>query len=328
MFDSLIRINLAMAVALTVSLGLIHAADADVIFDWVEVGNTGNAADSTGYGAVGYRYGISPHEVTNAQYTQFLNAVAASDPNGLYNEDMGTDARGGITRSGIDTEYTYSTKANMADKPVNYVSWYDAARFTNWMTNGQGNGDTESGVYTLTGPSSISGITRDLNNWRQVFIPSEDEWYKAAYHQPSSEGGDVDDYWLYATASNDVPDQATADSNGNINNVDKTNVANYSSGAGNTVTTVGSAGPDSKSFYGTSDQAGNVFEWLENTPSHRFRGGSWGFDESFMRSTNPLGATSTSELSTVGFRVATSLPEPASIALLAIGAPMLLRRRR
>jgi hypothetical protein len=95
-------------------------------------------------------------------------------------------------------------KANMGDKPVNYVSWYDAARMSNWMTNGQGSGGTESGVYTFDGVDSISGITRDLSNPNQVFIPNEDEWYKAAYHQPFAQGGDADDYWLYATQSNSL----------------------------------------------------------------------------------------------------------------------------
>ncbi|MBM3861501.1 MAG: hypothetical protein FJ395_17895 [Verrucomicrobia bacterium] len=32
--------------------------------------------------------------------------------------------------------------------PVNFVSWYDAARFTNWLTTG----NTESGVTPLLAP--------------------------------------------------------------------------------------------------------------------------------------------------------------------------------
>ena len=46
-----------------------------------------------------YAYYISKYEVTNAQYAEFLNAKAASDPLGLYNASMGSDATfGGITR--------------------------------------------------------------------------------------------------------------------------------------------------------------------------------------------------------------------------------------
>jgi formylglycine-generating enzyme required for sulfatase activity len=62
-----------------------------VTIDWVTVGLPGNMADEqTGFGAVDYTYRISKYEVTNAQYVEFLNAVAASDPNGLYNSEMAT----------------------------------------------------------------------------------------------------------------------------------------------------------------------------------------------------------------------------------------------
>ena len=86
----------------------------------------------------------------------------------------------------------YTAKPNMGDKPVNFVSWYDAIRFANWLNNGQGDGDTETGAYTLLGgtptPSNGSSITR--NPGATWFLPSEDEWYKAAYYQPAAQGGD------------------------------------------------------------------------------------------------------------------------------------------
>lgn len=306
-----------------------------VSMDWSTVGNAGNAADpTTGFGAVGYEYRIGAYEVTNAQYAAFLNAVALSDPNGLYNTNMGSNARGGITRSGSDGSYTYSVKPNMGDKPVNYVSWYDAARMSNWMTNGQGSGGTESGVYTLTGPTSISAITRDLSNPNQVFIPTEDEWYKAAYHQPFAQGGDSDDYWLYATMSNSVPTVASATSIGDVANPGQS-VVNYLSGAdwngqnGN-VTTVGSAG--STSFYGAFDMNGNVWEWNETLigSSRGLRGGSFGDGvEIVLRSTfRNDDFFPTLESNWSGFRLASPVPGPGSVALVVVGAPLLARRRR
>ncbi len=313
----------------------------------VPVGNAGNAPDqlwpinnptNLQFGAVAYDYRIGTTEVTNAQYATFLNAKAASDPLGLYNTDMGSDARGGITQSGSDGSYTYATKPNMADKPVNYVSWYDAIRFANWLNNGQGSGDTETGAYTILGgtatPSNGSSITRNAGaTW---FLPSEDEWYKAAYHQPAAQGGDSDDYWLYPTASNTAPTIATANSVGDVSNPGA-NVANYLRGAvwnspdGN-VTTVGSAGPLSDSFYGTADQGGNVFEWNEvlisgSYPDRGMRGGAWGFNTNGLAASNRVVNFPSNESFLVGFRVAT-VPEPGTLLMGALGMVALLLWRR
>ncbi len=108
-----------------------------VTIDWTPVGNAGNAADSTGYGAVAYNYGIDKYEVTDSQYAAFLNAVAATDTYGLYNANMGSQVYGGIMQSGGPTSHSYSVKPGYENLPVNYVSWGDAARFANWLQNGQ-----------------------------------------------------------------------------------------------------------------------------------------------------------------------------------------------
>ena len=74
------------------------------------VGDPGNAADTTGYGAVAYKFQIGKYDVTNAQYGEFLNAKAASgDPRGLWNDSMSSDANGGINRSGSGP-YKYAVK--------------------------------------------------------------------------------------------------------------------------------------------------------------------------------------------------------------------------
>jgi len=173
----------------------------------VLVGNPGNGNDPlTGslYGGVADAYRIGTTEVTNAQYVEFLNAKAASDPLALYNTSMGSDARGGITRSGVRGSLTYAAKTNMGNKPVNYVSWYDSIRFANWMHNGQGTGDTETGAYTLLGgtPTPSNGLSIARNTGATWFLASENEWYKAAYHQPAAQGGAGANFWLYPTATN------------------------------------------------------------------------------------------------------------------------------
>jgi len=338
MSRSLTSLFLGGAICLCVPL---MAPAALITIDTVHVGNLGNANDSTGFGAVGYDYRIGTTEVTNAQYAAFLNEKAKSNPLGLYNPNMGSSARGGITRSGVSGSYTYAPKTNMGDKPVNYVSWYDSIRFANWLHNGQGLGDTETGAYTLLGGTAtpINGLSITRNVGATWFLTSEDEWYKAAYYQPTADGGDADNYWLYPTKSNTDPTLATADSVGNISNPG-TNVVNYFRGAdwngqdGN-VTTVGSAVPLSESFYGTSDQGGNVWEWNEALISGSFRGlrgASWFNDvfslQSSLRVNNIDPAV---ESERYGFRVAT-VPEPSTLVLAACGGLTALacgyRRRR
>jgi sulfatase modifying factor 1 len=263
--------------------------------EMVPVGNAGNSADSSTYGAVSYPYSIGKYEVTNAQYAQFLNAVAVTDPNALYHPNMGSNARGGITRSGASGSYSYVVKGFMGDKPVNYVSWYDALRFCNWLHNGRPPGEqdsatTEGGAYTLTGATSVAAGddpthgANGRNAGARFWLPGEDEWYKAAYHDPANAGADANgtaDYWLYPTKSDGAPTVATADLDGNVDN-DTANIANYDRGAdwngqnGN-VTTVGSGGPGSASFYRAFDMGGNVWEWNEQTigGNRGLRGGSW-----------------------------------------------------
>ncbi len=300
-------------------------ASATVTVEFRTVGNAGNAGDPNtfGRGGVAYEYRIGTFEVTNAQYAEFLNAVAASDPRGLFNANMGTNPRGGITRSGADGSFTYAVKPNMGNKPVNFVSFFDAARMANWLTNGQGSGSTESGVYTLNA-NTLTAITRNLSNPNQIFLPTESEFIKAGYHQPASQGGDTDNFWRFATRSNSSPTVASATASGEIANPGATTV-NYGSGAdwngqnGN-LTTVGSAG--NTSFYGAFDMNGNVREWIQDTAFNQgFRGQMggdlfsgfnanpslvFGLDPAFVNYTVP-----TAEGSDLGIRFAS--PEPAAI---------------
>ena len=133
---------------------------AGITYDMVNVGNPGNANDTTGYGAVNYLYSIGTYDVTIGQYTAFLNAVAATDTNALYNASMATDLNvAGISRSGSSESFSYSVITNggsIANRPITYVDWRDAARSANFMSNGQPTGavsstTTENGAYDLTG---------------------------------------------------------------------------------------------------------------------------------------------------------------------------------
>ncbi|MEX0865901.1 MAG: SUMF1/EgtB/PvdO family nonheme iron enzyme [Pirellulales bacterium] len=337
-------VPLAMFVSLQV---LVSRADG-VTIDLVTVGNPANSADSTGFGGVAEVFDIGKYEVTNDQYAEFLNAVAKTDTHALYHTNMGANYAGGITRTGSSGSYTYSVKDNMGDKPVNYVSFWDAARFANWLHNGQPTGSqtagtTEDGAYALGGVTAPDNSTITREPGAMYFLPSHDEWYKAAYHHPQADGGDSDDWWDYPTRSNDSPTPATADSVGNISNPGE-NVVNFDKGAewndeeGN-VTTVGSAGALSASYYGTFDQAGNIFEWTDTiTGTQRItRGGSWKFSWDLAASGAPASLGPTGALDIFGFRVAAVhvppavVPEPRAALLALIGGLILWaywRRRR
>lgn len=149
------------------------------LFDLITIGDAGNANDNTGFGTVSYAYKIGKYPITNALYCDFLNLTALSDPNGLYNTNMGTQPYGGITRSGVSGSYSYSLRSNMANKPVVYITWTDAARFANWLHNGAGSSSTENGAYTMN--AARTDVLK--NPGASFWVPSEDEWYKAAFYK-------------------------------------------------------------------------------------------------------------------------------------------------
>ncbi len=194
--------------------------------EFVTVGDPGNAADTSngGHGSVPYVYQMGKYDVTVGQYCQFLNAVAKTDAYGLYNSGMATDMPTiKIAQSGSSGNYTYTVTggcSQAANCPIFDVTWGDAARFCNWLQNGQptgveGTGTTETGAYTLNGnATNWMAVTR--NSTATYVIPSENEWYKAAYYKG---GGTNAGYWGYTTQSSTVPI--------NILSTTGTNNANY-----------------------------------------------------------------------------------------------------
>ena len=299
----------------------------------VTVGNPGNAADARAgtdsfggatYGAVAYSYKIGTYDVTVAQYTAFLNAVAATDTYELYDAQMAldTDYTGNIsliTRFGSSGSYTYAVAGSMGNRPIVFVSWFDCARFSNWISNGQPSGaqistTTENGAYTLNGATSDNNVAQNATNPNTGLapthrLPTENEWYKAAYYSPNYGGTGVGGYYVYATKSNSQP--------GNSAGADYVNHANYSrSDANYGSTNVGAFG-GSPSFYGTFDQSGNVYQWndLDGTAGginhvgtyygylRGHRGGDWYSDASGISYANN-GRGNTSKVRNFGFRLA------------------------
>jgi formylglycine-generating enzyme required for sulfatase activity len=337
-------------------LGGVAAAQAQaqpVVIETVPVGNPGNpgeqsrlqSADPTFYGGVAHTYSMGKFEVTAGQYTAFLNAVAATDTHSLYHTRMDYDAdpsRQGcnIKRQGAPGSHTYSVAPDWADRPVNYVSWADAARFANWLHNGQPTGPqslatTEDGSYFINGaPESNDGLLEDVVREPDAtwVIPTDDEWYKAAYHKNDGVTGN---YWNFPTGtdsfallSNDLVDpdpghHATYRISGD-----------FTVGAPYWRTEVG-AHENSVSPYGTLDQGGNVMEFTETVgmifETRRMRGGSWNMGGSTLFVTEIDDVMhSSDQFNDLGFRLVNLAPAsqhvPAASAsgLLALGVGIAL----
>lgn len=316
----------------------------------VPIGNPSNLADTrydpSGVGSVSYNFRMGKYEVTNAQYAEFLNGVDPTGANSLelYIPEMTSAAVGGIVRDPSAANGSkYNVKPGRHNNPVIYVSWFDSIRFANWLHNGQGSGDTENGAYTIR-PGTPGYYTITRNPGARWWLPDEHEWYKAAYHKNDGVTGN---YWDYPTSTNAIPN---SDQPPGMDAPDPSNTANifmddgiangYDDGYAiidstqNFLTDVG-AYTFSTSPYGTFDQVGNVVEWIEKLdPVSLYyrdsRGSSWWlFGGAAAAHASFSGfAFPTNKNSFVGFRVATSIPEPSAMCLAMMAMSGIVRRRR
>ena len=259
----------------------------------VRVGNPNNPKDpGTGFGSVADEFSISTYETTVGEYVTFLNTVATSPTapdyiQALYQNAMaGGEKTGALITQTLDAgAYVYAASSDpvgdfpgktRADLPVAFVNWFAAARYANWMSNGgTADANTETGAYNLNG--AMTGVFEKQDGAR-YWLPSEDEWYKAAYYDPTKNG--TGGYWTYATQSDSLPNYDTSGTNSA--NYDDERPRNFK------LTPVGTY-VNSSSYYGTYDMTGNLWEWNDGVvlaptsgqpgqdqPDARIiRGGSW-----------------------------------------------------
>ena len=295
----------------------------------VTVGDPDNKPDVwTKHGHVERTFSIGLHDVTAEEYCAFLNAVARFDdpfdPHFLYDPMMGLDeAVKCIACSEINGIRTYSIIKEPTDEPgvdrgkfpITYVDLDSAARFCNWLQNGQPVGlqaraTTEEGSYKLLS----SGISANPNaTW---FLPTEDQIYKCTYHKK----GCLDaQYYEYPNQSNSSPGNHLTDQTDNEANYYYTWLWNsYSSGNGYTTggipyLTPFDCFPTSLSPYGALDTGGNVAQWtstavgqINGIKAYIVRGGSWmSFSNKLTKEASRAIVHRNTRSNTIGFRVAT-----------------------
>jgi formylglycine-generating enzyme required for sulfatase activity len=279
--------------------------------DFVNIGNAGNADDagagggiySSPYGGVAYSFRMQTTEVTQSQITK---ATAG----GLANVTAGP--------------WTGS-------QPATIMTWFEAAAFVNWLNDQRTPGlkayQLDVGLTTLTPWASgdawqFGGENLYRHKDAYYFLPSEDEWFKAAFHKND---GVTANYWDYATGSNSIP---TAVASGTTAG---TAVYNGVTGSPAAVNNDGGL-----SAYGTMGQNGNVWEWAESafdginnssSEDRAIRGGAYSSSGDTLRSSFRSFGTPADSFDSIGFRVA-SVPEPSSTVLMISAGLLAIARRR
>ena len=262
--------------------------------DFVGIGNTGNAADTTTYGAVPYEYRASTYEISQ-------DAITKATASGMANVVAG---------------------AWTGNQPAADIDWYEAAAFVNFLNTNSAktaaydlawDGSAWSMNLWSSGQAWTAGGTNLYRNKDAFyFLPSENEWYKAAYYNAAGTN-----YFLYPTGSDTAPTAVASGTNAGSAVYD---------GIASVPAISGSAG--GLSPYATMGQGGNVWEWNESafdgsnsssSENRAIRGGSWGSPEFDLRSSSRDNFDPSLGDFNFGFRVA-SVPEPSTYALLLLGA--------
>ena len=275
--------------------------------DFVTIGNPNNAADTTGApnpaGSVGYIYNLGKYEVSRDMITKANSAGSL----GITMADMSDMGGNGVNR------------------PATGISWYEAARYVNWLntsTGGTAAYKFSGSTFQLwsEGDAGYNANNMFRNSLAKYVIASRNEWYKGAY-------GKADGSWSnFPNGSDSAPTMVASGTTANT--------AVYEHGSSTGPADITNAG--GLSAYATMGQGGNVLEWNETAfdginstadESRELRGGSWSFNVGNLDASSRGEVNPASEYYGIGFRVA-SVPEPSTGLLVLLGLSGLLLKRR
>ncbi len=313
-------------------------------FDFVTVGDAGNAACdlpdpggtsyAQGRGSVGYEYRIGRTEITTAQWMEFINHYSTLGGSWTL--------FGLVIYSGMEIDQSYKGPGlkyklrNVPDAevlPVGGITWREAAMFCNWLHNGK----VPTIASVMDGAYDASTFTKNPDGTfndqlthhpsAKYWIPTFDEWIKAAHYDPDRHGPGEGGWWMYPIGSDAVPNYGPP-------GVGEANAAFELPGNGQWDIPLG-AYPESTSPWGLLDAAGAAGEWtegysFEGTPEQRWWEGSTASTSHYLselgdRVTRLSAADPWSGGVDHGFRIASSVPCPGSLLLFGVA---LLQRPR
>jgi len=313
----------------------------DYGLDWVTIGDPGNApfsgdtlGDIDGRGGVAYRYRMTRTEITTSQWLQFVNTFTTQSTELQFFAVPGPwGATEDRSYSGPGKRYVLRSDLEQpGDIPVGGMSWRTAAMYANWLHNGRSSdfASTQSGAYDVStfgrNPDGTFTDQATRSPGARFWIPSFDEWIKAAHYDSDKNGAVQGGWWLYSDTS-DTPPIPGPPGEGEAN-------------TGFTLPQFGHefipAGmyPDVTSPWGLLDVAGSRAEWTEQILNGTDRGqdGTWAglSDASSILDEISVGGglRPASSATFAGLRLAAVVPAPSTLATIVIAiAPAFSRSR-
>lgn len=281
-------------------------------------------------GRVDYIYRIATAEVTTGQYLEFVNAYAPYHTG--FAEDINFTGRfiratslGSVPTYGVDPQYE-NVAADM--------SWYFAARYVNWLSSGKATHRDafEQGVYDASTFTQLPDGTWPVPASRSpnaaVWIPTRDEWIKAAHYDPHRYGPGQEGYWKRPTGQDAALISGYPEDGGQTS----AGIPLPSDGSLPRPVPVG-AYPLVQSPWGLLDVSGGVTEWAGDGPdilNIRFAHGSFAFGPNDPELTDLIdgGGAGRANFGGAGLRLAALVPGPGGSMILSVCVFIISRRRR